>query len=115
MSLRVAVNAFLSSPRLANPNTRRAYAAVLDRVLADVGAGQALVMVFGQDLVDVVERAWGDSAPATWNRNRAVLSSFLSWCARNHYPATVMPPSPERRAEHPDETRAVRTRRSNAS
>ncbi len=85
-SVGVAVDAFLSSPRLANPNTARAYAAVLDRVLADLGSDRALVEVSGDELAEVVERAWGKAAPATWNRNRAALSSFLAWCAKNRYP-----------------------------
>jgi len=106
-TVRAAVDAFLSSPRLTNVNTARAYAAVLDRVASDVGTGQLLAEVSGDDLAEVVERAWGKAAPATWNRNRAALSSFLAWCAKNRYPAPGLPPSLERRTEHPDETRAL--------
>jgi integrase len=105
--LGTAVDAFLSSSRLANPNTRRAYAAVLDRVLADLGSDRALVEVPGDDLAEVLETTWGGASPATWNRNRAAVSSFLAWCAKNPYPAPVLPPSLERRAEHPDETKAL--------
>ena len=36
-TLREAVDAFVSSPRCANPNTRRAYTAVLDRALDHLG------------------------------------------------------------------------------
>lgn len=49
----------------------------------------------------------GRAGPATWNRNRAALSSWLSWCAKNRYPAPVLPPSVERRPEQVDETRAL--------
>ena len=42
-----AVDAFLSSPRLANSNTARAYASVLDRVASDVGADKVLAEVSG--------------------------------------------------------------------
>jgi integrase len=102
-----AVDAFLSSSRLANSNTRRAYASVLDRVLSDLGADRPLAEVSGDELAEVVEQAWGKAAPATWNRNRAAVSSFLSWCTKNRYLAPALPPSLERRAEHPDETRAL--------
>ncbi|MGH9068306.1 MAG: tyrosine-type recombinase/integrase [Acidimicrobiales bacterium] len=102
-----AVDAFLSSPRVANVNTARAYAAVLDRVASDVGADRALAEVSGEGLAEVVERAWGKAAPATWNRNLAALSSFLTWCAKNRHPAPALPPSLERRTEHPDETKAL--------
>ena len=73
-----AVDAFLSSPRLANSNTARAYAAVLDRVTSDLGSDRVLAEVSGDELAEVVEQAWGRAAPATWNRNRAAVSSFLS-------------------------------------
>jgi hypothetical protein len=55
-TVRSAVDDFLSSPRLANVNTARAYAAVLDRVASDVGTGQLLAEVSGDDLAEVVER-----------------------------------------------------------
>ncbi len=96
-----AVDAFLSSPRLANSNTARAYAAVLDRVTSDLGSDRVLAEVSGDELAEVVEQAWGRAAPATWNRNRAAVSSFLSWCAKNRYLAPGLPPSLERRAEPP--------------
>ena len=104
VTLRVALDGFLSSPKLKNPNTLRAYAAVLDRIAADVGAERPVAAVSGDELADAVEKGWTTAAPATWNRNRAVLSSFLSWCVENRYPVSALPPSLERRAEHPDKT-----------
>lgn len=106
LTLRAAVDAFLSSARCANPNTRRAYASVLDRVLAEVG-NRPLAEVSGEDLGAVLEAVWGGTSPATWNRNRAALASWLSWCAKNRYPAPVLPASVERRSEQVDETRAL--------
>lgn len=78
-SLRAAVDAFLSSARCANTNTRRAYTAVLDRLLADLGDQRRLGDVSGDELADVLEAAWGGAGPATWNRNRArsVLLALL--------------------------------------
>lgn len=106
-SIQAAIDAFMSSPRRANPNTRRAYATVLDRVAADLGTDRAVADVAGEELAAVLERTWGNASPATWNRNRAAVSSFLSWCAKNRYPAPGLPPGLERRPEHPDETRAL--------
>lgn len=106
-SLRVAVDAFLSSSRCANPNTRRAYTTVLERVLADLGDHRLLGKTSGEELASVLEAAWGGAGAATWNRNRAALSSWLSWCAKNRYPAPVLPPRVERRAEQVDETRSL--------
>jgi integrase len=47
-------------------------------------------------------------APATWNRNRAAVVSWLTWCAsRKRWPAPQLPGDVERRKEHSDRTRAV--------
>jgi hypothetical protein len=72
-----------------------------------ISAAQKLDEMDQAALAEVVEQAWGKAAPATWNRNRAAVSSFLSWCTKNRYLAPALPPSLERRAEHPDETRAL--------
>ena len=40
-TVQAAAGAFLSSPRYANPNTRRGYTGVLDRLLAALGAPAA--------------------------------------------------------------------------
>ena len=41
-TVQAAADAFLSSPRYANPNTRRGYTGVLDRLLVGLGAGRPL-------------------------------------------------------------------------
>jgi integrase len=106
-TLREAVDAFLSSSRCGNPNTRRAYTTVLDRCLADLGADRALAEIHGDDLSGVLARAWGGAGPATWNRNRAALSSWLAWCTKNRWNAPALPPSLERRPEPTDQTKAL--------
>lgn len=105
-SLRTVIDAFLSSARCANPNTRRAYTTALDQVLTDLG-DRPLGEVTGEQLGNVLTTAWGTARPATWNRNRAALCSFLTWCRRNRYPAPALPAGVERRAEHADQTRAL--------
>jgi hypothetical protein len=54
-TIQAAADAFVSSPRYANPNTRRGYTGVLDRLLTGLGASRQLAEVSG--------RSW----PACWN------------------------------------------------
>ena len=67
-TVQAAADAFLSSPRYANPNTRRGYTGVLDRLLAGLGASRPLAEVSGEELAGLLEQLWGRCAPATWNR-----------------------------------------------
>jgi integrase len=106
-TVQAAVDAFLSSPRCANPNTRRGYAGVLDRLLAELGADRPLAAVGGDELADLLDRLWGQRAPATWNRNRAAVACWLSWCARNRLAVPTLLTGCERRREPADTTRAV--------
>ena len=46
--------------------------------------------------------------PATWNRNRAAVVSWLNWCAtKKRWPVPQLPADAERRKEHSDATRAL--------
>jgi len=108
VTLAEAAGAFLSSPRAASPNTRRAYAGVLDRLAAELGPGRQLAAVPGDEIAAALRRLWGASAPATWNRNRAAVVSWLTWCAgKKRWPAPQLPPDAERRRENNDATRAL--------
>jgi integrase len=103
-----AADAFLSSPRIGSPNTRRAYAGVLDRLAAELGPGRLLGAVPGDKIADALRSLWGESAPATWNRNRAAAASWLNWCAqKKRWAAPQLPPDAERRKESSDATRAL--------
>jgi hypothetical protein len=106
-TVQAAADAFLSSPRYANPNTRRGYTGVLDRLLAGLGASRPLAEVSGEELAGLLEQLWGRCAPATWNRNRGAVTAWLSWCAASRLAAPVLPASAERRREHLNATRAV--------
>lgn len=107
LSLREAVDAFLSCPRCANPNTRRPYAAALDGVLVGLGRDRALATLASDELAAAFATTWMDTAPATWNRNRAVVSSWLAWCTKNRWNATALLPALERRREHANHTKAL--------
>jgi integrase len=102
-----AVDAFLSSARCANPNTRRAYSNVLDHLVGELGPQMKLADVNSEQLASTLEKLWGDRSPATWNRNRAVVSGWLSWCSRNGSPAPLFPVHAERRRETANATRAL--------
>ena len=106
-TVQAAADAFLSSPRYANPHTRRGYMGVLDRLLAGLGASRPLAEVSGEELAGLLEQLWGRCAPATWNRNRGAVTAWLSWCAASRLAAPVLPASAERRREHLNATRAV--------
>ncbi len=106
-TLREAVDAFLSSARCANHNTRRAYTAVLDHALNNLDTEGLLAELAGEDLTVMFDTAWGAAAPATWNRNRAAVSSWLAWCSKNRWAAPALPPMLERRPEHTDQTKAL--------
>jgi hypothetical protein len=80
-TVQAAADAFLSLPRYANPNTRRGYTGVLDRLLAGLGASRPLAEVSGEELGGLLEQLWGQRAPATWNRNRGAVTAW-SWAAR---------------------------------
>ena len=58
-TVQAAADAFLSSPRYANPNTRRGCTGVLDRLLAGLGASRPLAEVSGEELAGLLEQLWG--------------------------------------------------------
>ncbi len=62
VTLQAAADAFLSSPRCENPNTRRAYAGVVDNVIGQLGALRPLAEVTDAEIGEVVEGLWGTAA-----------------------------------------------------
>lgn len=109
VTLAEAADEFLSTHRVANPNTHRAYASVIDRTIAEIGGGaRRLADVTDTEIGDALATLWGASKPATWNRNRAAVSSWLTWCqAKKKWAAPAVPADAERRREHVDHTKAV--------
>ncbi|TMR95852.1 site-specific integrase, partial [Nonomuraea basaltis] len=101
-------DAFLVTPRTANPSTHRAYASAIDRTIERLGRDRSLDEVADAEIGHALTALWGTSAPATWNRNRAAVTSWLSWCqTKKHWAAPSVPADAERRKESADETRAV--------
>ena len=107
VTVRIAVDRFLASTRCRTRTTRRSYAHALDRTAAHVGVDRRLGDVAGDELAQALTALWGESAPSTWNQRRAAVSSWITWCVRNGYPAPALPASVERQPERHDTTRAI--------
>jgi hypothetical protein len=93
-TVQAAADAFLSSPRYANPDTRRGCTGVLGRLLAGFGVSRPLAEVSGEELAGLLEQLWGRCAPATWNRNRGAVAAWLSGCAASRCPPRSCRPAP---------------------
>ncbi|MEV1179578.1 site-specific integrase, partial [Nonomuraea sp. NPDC049784] len=109
VTLADAADEFLSTHRVANSNTHRAYTSAIDHTIAAVGGGaRRLADVTDAEIGDALTCLWGRCAPATWNRNRAAVSSWLTWCAsKKRWAAPSVPAEAERRRENVDHTKAV--------
>lgn len=108
-TVRAALDTFLDTPKIAgNPNTLRAYASVLDRIAERLDPERALAEVTDTEIGDALTELWGQAKPATWNRNRAAVGSWLAWCTdKQHWTSPTLPGSAERQREHNDDTKAV--------
>ena len=106
VTLQAAADAFLSSPRCENANTRRAYAGVIDKLAAELGGGRELADISDDEIAAVLKALWARAAESTWNRNRAAANAWLSWCRdRQGWPAPAVAAICERRKEHVDATK----------
>lgn len=100
-TVRAAIDDFLDTPKIkSNANTLRAYAGVLDRVADQLDADRALAAVANAEIGHVLTALWGEAKPATWNRNRAAVGSWLAWCAdKQHWAGPQLPATAERQRE----------------
>ncbi|TLS46079.1 site-specific integrase [Streptomyces montanus] len=91
------------------PGTYRQYELTLRRVSAFLGAGERdLAIVSGQDYFRALKALWGQRAAATWNANRAAVSSFLKWVrVLAEYADVKLPPRCTSRTVDQDDTKAV--------
>jgi len=108
-TVRTSIDAFLGSPKIkGNPNTLRAYTNVLDRTSEQLGPGRPLADVGDSEIGKALATLWGEAAPSTWNRNRAAVGSWLTWCAdKQRWTSPGLPAATERRRENNDDTKAV--------
>ena len=109
VTLAEAADAFLSSPRAASPNTRRAYAGVLDRLAAELGPGRQLAAVPGDEIAAATAPPVGRQRPGDVEPQpgrRRVLADLVRR-QKKRWPAPQLPPDAERRKENNDATRAL--------
>jgi integrase len=108
-TVRASIDAFLDSPKIkGNPNTLRAYTGVLDRTGEQIGPDRALADVEDDEIGEALATLWSEAAPSTWNRNRAAVGSWLTWCAgKQRWTVPALPVATERRRESNDDTKAV--------
>ncbi len=112
VTLQAAADAFLSSPRCENANTCRAYATVIEKVIARLGPGRELAQISDSEIARALHALWGEAAASTWNRNRAAVGSWLSWCqTTKRWSAPALASDCERRREHADYTRSLAAKR----
>ncbi|MEC3919232.1 tyrosine-type recombinase/integrase [Nocardia sp. CDC160] len=106
-TVRSSIDAFLDSPKIKG-NTLRAYTSVLDRAAEVLGPDRALMDIADTEVGDALAELWGTAKPATWNRNRAAVGSWLTWCAtKQNWAAPTLLTSVERQREPEDTTKAV--------
>lgn len=99
-----AAEAFLARPM--PETTHRSYAQTMKRLARAVG-DRPLSALDSATLDQFMQSAWGEYAPATWNRHVATLRSFSAHARRRGWiaedPATML----ERRREPEDRTKAI--------
>ena len=79
---------------------------MIDTLVAELGAGRELADVADVEIAAVLKALWVTAAAWTWNRNRAAVNAWLTWCRdRRRWPAPAVPASCERRKEHVDATK----------
>lgn len=105
ITLRTAVDAFVSQPDLA-PTTERSYRQTLAVVVDALGPGLPIGELEASRVHAVLEQRWDRAAPATWNRQVATVRSFLAYCRRRSWVADATFEA-KRRREHDDRTRSI--------
>ncbi|MEU8266053.1 sigma-70 family RNA polymerase sigma factor [Sphaerisporangium sp. NPDC049002] len=75
-----AASAFLARDDL-DAATVRSYGQTMRRLCRELGDDVPLPHVTAGQVVAAFTAAWGNVAPATWNRHRAAVRSFSTWAA----------------------------------
>lgn len=101
-----AATAFLAQPSLAR-STRRSYAQTLGRLEHELGGDRPLSAITVAAVTQAVTAAWGERAPATWNRQVATVRSFVGFCRRRRWLEDDLAVDLERRPEPADRTKAI--------
>ena len=101
-----AIDEFLAQPDLAN-SSRRSYSQTLGRLQQALGVERPVDRLGARELERAAQKAWGQTAPATWNRHVATLRSFSGFCIRRDWIDAPIADGLERRREPIDRTKAI--------
>ena len=101
-----AIEVFLESATLA-PTSQRVYEQTLAPLARQLGTQTPLDALEVEHLEHAAVELWGGLAPATWNRNVAVLKSFLRWSSPDGELPRGLRRQLARRREPADRTRAI--------
>ncbi|MEV0755996.1 sigma-70 family RNA polymerase sigma factor [Streptosporangium sp. NPDC050280] len=85
VTLAEAAIAFLARDDL-DAATVRSYRQTMNRLRRDLGDDIPLSDVTSARVAEVFADAWGNAAPATWNRHRGAVRSFSTWSAAQGTP-----------------------------
>jgi integrase len=101
-----AAVAFLAQPSLAL-STRRSYDQTLTRLVCELGGDRPPSTLTVEAITVAVTTAWGERAPAAWNRQVATVRSFLALCRRRRWLVDDLAVGLDRRVEPADRTKAI--------
>jgi integrase len=87
--------------------TRRSYQQTLERLEHKLGTEHPLEDLTVEAVTVAVSTAWGQCAPATWNRHVATVRSFVVYCRRRRWLTGDLAGDLERRPEPADRTKAL--------
>jgi integrase/recombinase XerC/integrase/recombinase XerD len=104
--LEVAVDAFLAAQDLSRSSVR-VYRQALDQFARELDGRVSLDESGAEQLEHAARQAWGQLGPATWNRNLAILRSFLRWRLRDEQQTLRLTCFLARRREPADRTRVI--------
>ncbi|MFF5112285.1 sigma-70 family RNA polymerase sigma factor [Streptosporangium sp. NPDC000509] len=95
LTLAEAAIAFLARGDL-DAATVRSYRQTMNRLRRDLGDDIPLSDVSSARVAEVFTDAWGNAAPATWNRHRGAVRSFSTWITARGTPVGGPGDDPER-------------------
>ena len=105
-SLEAAIDAFLTSADL-SPSSIRVYHQALEQLARHLDGPVSFELVDAERLEHAAVAAWRHLGAATWNRNIAILGSFLRWRSRDDDLPSKVRRHLARRREPADRTRAI--------
>ena len=105
-SLEAAVDAFLTSADL-SPSSVRVYRQALEQLARQLDGPVSFELINAERLEHAAVAAWRHLGAATWNRNIAILGSFLRWSSRDDELPSKVRRRLARRREPADRTRAI--------